>query len=316
MAAPVRRDRVRSVVFAAGEGRRLRPLTEHVPKPALPVLDIPLAAFAIGSLSPLGRVVVNVGANAPTLETRLLGVFADLPELLREGDRPWGTAATLRALVPRVADDVIVWNADALVDIDPRDLVETHRRGKAGLTLAVRPVDEEADLLAKRKAVEFVDRRRQQDLGGFQYVGVAVIAERSVRELGHAGPAGLAEALFRPLAERGDIGLHVHEGYALDVGTPARYLQANLDALYRHGPAPPIRFPGVVTGPPEARRYIGERAAAGGRGVGRGAVVMRGARVSPGARVQEAVVWPGEKVPSSANVTRSIWALGEAHPAS
>ena len=107
-------------------------------------------------------------------------------------------------------------------------------------------------------------------------------------------PLGLAEAVFRPMIETGNVAVHVHGGYALDVGTIERYLQANDDVL--NGRVGTIVSPGEVlplaTG---GRAYLGPDAHASPATLGSGAVVLRGASVPAGAMVRAAVVWPNER---------------------
>lgn len=207
----------------------------------------------------------------------------------------------------------MLWNADAFVDHDPQDLLSTHERAGAAMTLAVVRVDRGADLTLHGGRVLFVDRRHRPGVGGFLYIGVAVVSADAAESLNESSPRGLAEALLRPMAQRNEIALHVHDGYALDVGTPGRYVQANLDALYERGPAPPVPFPGALVQSDQARSYRGVGADVEAGSIRSAAVVMRRARVLSGARLDHAVVWPSEIVPAGVAVTNALWALGRPH---
>ena len=63
--------KIRSILLAAGRATRLRPLTEALPKVALPLLDIPMGGFGLALLAPYGPLVVNTSylsdAVAPAL---------------------------------------------------------------------------------------------------------------------------------------------------------------------------------------------------------------------------------------------------------
>lgn len=303
---------IASLVLSAGRGERLRPLTDWIPKPALPVLDVPLVVYALERVAPLGPAVVNVAHLGDVIGRMLvteLGTGA--PELLHEGATGIGTARTLYAVRERVGDDLLIWNADALTDVDPDELRAAHSNRGRALTLAVRPVDRGADLVTEAGRVHFVDRRTNGELGGYQYIGVSVANRSAIDMLGRDAPAGLAEALFRPLADGGQIELFVHEGYALDVGTPKRYLRANLDVLNGVAPAPRRRLQGRVFDLDHGRAYVGPRASVADGAVATGAVVMRAAAVAERALIRNAVVWPEERVPASTRVVDAIFACDQ-----
>jgi NDP-sugar pyrophosphorylase family protein len=137
---------------------------------------------------------------------------------------------------------LLTMNADLLTDLDPRLLLHAHREGGAPATLAVAPVATGADLeVAGARAIELIDRRTEPRRSGALYLGAAAFEPSALELLGEAGPAGLAEALLRPLVDRGEAAVFVHTGYALDVGTPERLAQAQRDLEAGRGPPRPER---------------------------------------------------------------------------
>lgn len=293
------------MLFAAGRGERLRPLSDAVPKPALPLLDVPLASPLLARLRALGDVVVNVSHLGDEVIARL---GLEPAEVLREIPEPYGTAGTLAALAPDLADPVLVANADLLTDLEPRDLLAAHRAAGAALTLAAAPVTSGADLTARAgRATGFIDRRRTPHEPGLRYLGMAVLGRAALGLLPGRRPAGLGEHVVAPLCRRGEAAVVEHRGYALDCGTPAAFLQASLDALS-----------GVLAWQPPGRRsfgaYLGPGAESAGE-LGPGAIVLSGARVETGARIEQAVVWPGTTVPPGIELRRAVWFSGRAVPA-
>jgi mannose-1-phosphate guanylyltransferase len=231
-----------SVLFAAGRGERLRPLTDRVPKPAVPVAGIPLGAFALSALAAVRPpVVVNTNHLAEVVQHALepFAVAGDA-EFMVERPHALGTAGTLRALSARVEDTLLTMNVDLLTDLDLRTLLSAHREFGTAATLAVKPVETGADLgVAGARAIELIDRRSDPDRSGALYLGVAAFEPSALLLLGEGGPKGLAEALLRPLAARREAAVFVHTGYALDVGTPERLQQAQRDLAAGLGPALP-----------------------------------------------------------------------------
>lgn len=302
---------VGSILFSAGLGTRLRPLTDAVAKPALPLLDVPLGAFGLASLQHSAPpVVVNV-SHLPDSTERALRPFAQDVEFVRESPRAYGTGGTLQALRHRIGRRVTTLNADALVDVEPRDVLETHARHGASATVLVGEVDVGADfVLDGDRVVATIDRGKEPRRRGAMFLGLAVFERSALVLLRARRPLGLVEGLLGALVDRGEVAAHLHHGYAVDVGTLDRYLRASLDVLHGRGPPPPVRLPGEVVTVPGGRAFVGAGAKAHARSIGPGAILLAGCAVAPGARVRNSIVWPGEQVPDGIELDHAVLALG------
>ena len=299
-----------SVLLSAGVGKRLRPLTEVVAKPAVPILDVPLGAFGLADLLVTAPpVVVNVSHLGDTV---LEAFHTHMPggEWIAMHEEPvgYGTAGTLAALKQHVRERIVVRNADTYSDLSTADVIATHILSGAPLTLASQEVAAGADIVVEEgRAVQFIDRRYDPSSSGARYIGVAVLEKNVLKKIPERRPLGLGESVFRPLVESGDVAVHVHDGYALDVGSVDHYLKANADALAGRGPRFAEGWPGTI----EHDTYVGPDAIAAPDTLGAGAVVLRGARIEPGAFVERAVVWPNEIVPSGKRATDCLWFGGQ-----
>jgi NDP-sugar pyrophosphorylase family protein len=219
-----------ALLFAAGRGERLRPLTDTVPKPALDLDGAPLGAWGLAALKEAGlSVAVNTSHLGEAVEAALRPYDPSLT-VLDEGLEPFGTAGTLREFRALFGTTIVTYNSDLLSDLRVDDLIETHARTGAPMTVAVVEVEEGADLSVEGgRARAFIDRRSEPDAPGMRFIGVAVIAERALDLIPAEGPRGVGESLIAPLAERAELGVIVHDGYALDVGTPANLQTARRD---------------------------------------------------------------------------------------
>lgn len=307
-----RRETIGSVLFGAGRGERLRPITDIVAKPALPLLDVPLGAWPLTRLMTLGApVLVNVGHLPATVE-EALAPFGDI-ELMHEWPRPYGSAGTLLALRDRLGPRVVTCNADLLSDLEATDVLATHESTGAPATVAVRMVSAGADLMVEgARATSLVNRHARPEVQGGIFLGMAVFERAVLDRIGDRRPAGLAERLLAPLAERGELAVHVHSGYARDVGTARSYLNAALDLLGGGAPPPPSAWPGRVIEVANGYAYAGPGAVHDDAALGAGAVLLRASKVGPGARISNAVVLPGESVPPGLVLERCVWAGGAA----
>jgi NDP-sugar pyrophosphorylase family protein len=134
---------VKAMVLAAGQGTRLRPTTDNMPKALVPVAGRPMIEYALLLLRYHGisDIIINLHHFGEQIESRLgygeaLGLkinYSREPELLDTG----GGLLKARAFLQ---DGVfIVVNTDALIDLDLGALVEFHARNAAMATLVLRP---------------------------------------------------------------------------------------------------------------------------------------------------------------------------------
>src|ERR1700729_3188413 len=126
-----------AMVLAAGLGTRLRPLTDLLPKPLVPIGDRPMLAHVARRLRDAAceRIVVNAHHHADRIAE-----FASTEkiEVSREDDDLLGTAGGLAHAAELLGEgDVLVHNGDVLVEMDLRELTRAHRAHDGAATLAI-----------------------------------------------------------------------------------------------------------------------------------------------------------------------------------
>jgi NDP-sugar pyrophosphorylase family protein len=308
---------VGALLLAAGRGDRLRPLTDVIPKPCLPMPGAPLGAWMLELLlERFEAVAVNCSHLAPSLIAQLS--LEGRAEALVERPEPFGTAGTLAGLRSRVRDRIVVANADVVADVDMDEVLARHATAAASATVVVIPVSENADfrLSEEGRVEEFVDRRGNQSIAGARFIGVSVYEREVLNELPSERPIGLGETILARLASRGDLAAHVHHGYAADVGTRCRYVDTCSDVLGGVAPPPPSgpygAYGGRLVEVEGGRAFVADSATCDESSLGRGAVVLAGANVSPRASLQRCVVWSHETVPPEARLEDCVWFRGRA----
>lgn len=131
---------LRAVVMAGGYGTRLRPLTDEMPKPMLPVGDRPLLEIIVNGLREAGIRQVNVATHYKS--EMIAEHFKDGQDFgvdiryVKE-DQPLGTAGAL-SLLEESDEPLLVINGDILTRVDFRAMLNFHREHQAHLTVAVR----------------------------------------------------------------------------------------------------------------------------------------------------------------------------------
>ncbi len=132
-----------AVIMAGGFGTRLRPLTEKLPKPMLPMGDRPLMEWIVGQMKETGIGCVNITTHY--LPEKIKEHFGDGSNFgikinYVSEDQPLGTAGAL-SLIESPNEPLLVINGDILTRLDFRNLFRYHRENDADLTIVVRQHD-------------------------------------------------------------------------------------------------------------------------------------------------------------------------------
>jgi mannose-1-phosphate guanylyltransferase len=289
------------MVLAAGLGSRLRPLTEVLPKPLVPVGDRPALAHVLERLAAAGlaRVVVNAHHGREQLERFLedrgVAMSAE-PDLL-------GTAGGVARAAPLLGTgDVLIWNADILAPIDASALIAAHAGAPhRAATLVVQPRERgsgSVGLDADGRVVRLRRQRVGEETRGGEFLGVHILGEPLRKGLPERGC--LIGDVYIPAMKSGAT-LQAFEWGApfFDIGTVARYLEANLDWLASRGlPSWVDRGAFLAPGVTLEGALVGEGATVRGAGALERCVVWPGASVE--APLADAVVAPGHIVRAGA----------------
>src|SRR5688572_4728715 len=134
------------MVMAAGLGTRLRPLTDFLPKPMVPIANRPVMHHLLNllALHDVRQVGINIHAF-PELITRYFGDGSALGLEIRwsEEKELLGTAGGTKKLEDFWGREaILVTSGDGLHDVDVTALLGHHQRTHALATLSVKPVDD------------------------------------------------------------------------------------------------------------------------------------------------------------------------------
>jgi len=231
----------RAMILAAGYGTRLRPITETLPKPLLPIAGRPLIVWTLLLLRRHGvtEVVINLHHLGHLIE-RALGDGSQFGLRITYSKEPvlLGTGGGLKQAEPFFAGEpFFVLNGDTLVDLDLGALADAHRRSGALATMAVR-ADPEAD---RWGAVELDAAGRVLRINGRgkllegptrtrMFAGVHLMHPRLLADVPAGRESSVIEAYIRVIEGGATVLGYELSGYWSDVGTPERYAQARRDA--------------------------------------------------------------------------------------
>src|SRR5574339_386662 len=139
---------MKAMILAAGLGTRLRPLTNTMPKPLLPVAGTPLIVWNLLLLKRHGfrEVIINLHHLGPMIE-QALGNGSKYGLRIWYSQEPviLGTGGGIKQAEPYFSGEpVLILNGDTLVEIDLDELCAFHHEQRAAATLVLRPDPEAA----------------------------------------------------------------------------------------------------------------------------------------------------------------------------
>ncbi len=233
---------MRAMILAAGRGERMRPLTDHTPKPLLQAGGKPLIVWHLEKLAAAGfrEVVINHAHLGEQIEAAL-GDGSKWGLTITYSEEPPGaleTAGGIAKALPLLGDTpFLVVNGDVFCDVDfgqfSRSTAENAQKcptGGARLLLVSNP--------AHHKAGDFslTGNRVIPTSGGqtFTYAGIGVFSPAMFRDVAIGQPMKLRPLLDAAIAA-GTLTGERYTGHWVDVGTPERL--AELDAALRSAQA-------------------------------------------------------------------------------
>src|SRR5215471_10109878 len=217
-------------VLAAGLGTRLRPLTDELPKPLVPIFQKPLITFALDHLIATGiqRFVVNTH-RLPHLfehqfgEKRYRGRSVHLinePELLETG----GGIKNAESLLP--GGDFLTYSGDILTDVPLDSLIEEHFRAANDVTLALRETGFTPSIAHQQGRIVDIGKRFGI-AGDYDFANIAVWSEEIFRRIPQR-KISFIPVLLDWIVQGGKIGgLVLNEGKWFNIGSRAQYVEVH-----------------------------------------------------------------------------------------
>jgi mannose-1-phosphate guanylyltransferase len=300
---------LKAAVLAAGLGTRLRPLTDHCPKPLLPVLNRPLLGLVLAQLEAAGcyQVAVNTYHLAAQVEDFLraepwsfhLSVSQE-PEIL-------GTGGGLRQLGEILREGpFLAINGDILTDIDLTEVYRGHRDGDVS-TLVLHDCPPYNNVWVAGGAVVSIGAPPPGGaVSPLAYTGVQVVDRKMLTYMRAPGPDDLVRAWREALAAGERLAALTVSGlFWQDLGTPENYLAAHRRLLGGASKKLARYFPGLSDPYMGAGVRIGSGVQFGG-GVSLGAEVV----VGEGASLKNTVVWDRAVIAPGVGLEDCIVATG------
>jgi mannose-1-phosphate guanylyltransferase len=242
---------MKAILLAGGKGTRLRPLTVHTPKPIVPIFNRPFLYYQIDQLRQvpeIDEVILSLNYQPRRIE-EIFGDGEGLGLKLRYvvEPMPLGTAGAVRYAGDSLTESVVVFNGDVLTQVDLRAVLALHRERKAKATIVLTPVDNprayglvETD--AKGNIQRFLEKPGEDEITcNTINAGIYILEPETFDRIPKDTAWSIERSFFPSLIDRGETFVaYVYDGYWIDIGTPAKYLQVHRDIMDGLYSAPPF----------------------------------------------------------------------------
>jgi mannose-1-phosphate guanylyltransferase len=315
---------MKAVVLVGGEGTRLRPLTETIPKPLVPLVDRPFLSHVLDRLAGQGvdEAILSSSYLGPRFRD-FLDEWSGPPAVTWATERlPLGTAGAIANAAQGLRETFLVCNGDILTDLDVRDLVDRHREAGAVATIALTPVEDArpyglVEIDSHGRVLAFREKPAELVPGTIN-AGTYVLEPEALEGVRRGQPTSIERETFPSLVSSGRpvYGL-VAGAYWLDLGTPEKYLRATFDVLEGlvrglRSPAPYLDPSATVSLRAHLGRWVvaGPAVTVGDDAEVEDSVLLTGASVGRGAKVRGTILGPLSRVGDGAVLEGAVLAEG------
>ena len=232
---------MKALFLVGGQGTRLRPLTDRLPKPMVPVMGKPLLErnLEILKLHGVNEIVLSTCYQPEAIE-RYFGNGSQFGLTIRYicEETPLGTGGAIRNCADCFDGTFFVFNADILSNINFSEMLRYHRRKKADVTIAVTRVENPSaygviEFDEDGYAVSFREKPAPHEIvSHFINAGVYIFEPDVLKRIPSGRAVSVEREVFPKLLEKGrKIAVYKGCNYWLDIGTPEKYIQAHRDGF-------------------------------------------------------------------------------------
>ncbi len=291
-------------VLGAGLGTRLRPLTEDLPKPLIPIFQKPLITFVLDHLIAAGvrSFVINTHHRPEAFrEFFETGEYRGHPVHLIHEPEILGTGGGIKNAESLLRPEhFISYSGDLLTDVELAPLLDEHFRAGNDVTLALRETDHGRDVAIEGNRVVDITNRYGHP-GRYDFAGIGIWTRAVFERIPSGRVLSYIPVLTEWIGQGGKIGgVVLSEGKWFNIGSRKEYLAAHRVILDEHwkpayvqSPAWPVRVAADAQIDPSATL-------SGFYSIG------DGCRVGAGAILENTILFPGAQIASRSHLRNCI----------
>lgn len=291
-------------VLAAGLGKRLRPLTDELPKPLIPIFQKPLITFVLDHLLALGvnRFVINTHRHPESFQHFFAtNEYAGFPVTLVHEPDLLETGGGIKNVESHLGSEpFITYSGDILTDMDLRPLIDEHFRRGNEVTLALRET-------RFAPAVAFCNHRivdissRYGVAGNYDFANIAVWNREIFQRIPSPRKISFIPIIADWIGQGGKIGgLVMNDGKWFNIGSHAEYLEVHRTILRESWK------PHFVKKQQWPERIAGSAIVESSAQLRGCTVVASNCRVGAEAILEDTILWPDAEIASQSRLEACI----------
>jgi mannose-1-phosphate guanylyltransferase/phosphomannomutase len=305
---------MKAVIMAGGFGTRLRPLTNNIPKPMVPMANKPMLEHILELLQEHGitECVVLLYFQPEVIEN----YFGDGSEWGMKleyitATEDYGTAGAVKLAESHINESFIVISGDVLTDFDLKAAIAFHRQKKALTTILLTRVENPLAFGVvitgeEGKIVRFLEKPTWGEVFSDTInTGIYILEPEAFAMIPSKTEFDFSKDLFPAiLKEKKPLYGYIASGYWKDVGDILEYRLANLDILNK---AVKVKLPGRKVEGMDKDIWLGEDAQVDFTASFSGAVVLgKNTRIGPNTRLTNTIIGDGCIIEEKANISSSV----------
>ena len=297
-------DITQAFVLAAGLGTRLRPLTNELPKPLIPIFQKPLVTFALDHLIGVGvnRFVINTHRHPELFQSFFAtGEYAGFPtSLVHEPDLLETGGGIKNAESHFGSESFLTYSGDILTDIELQPLIDEHFRRRNDVTLALRHTGLAAAVALRDQRVVDISKRYGVP-GNFDFANIAVWNPAIFQRIPPHKKISFIPIIADWIAQGAKIGgVAMNDGKWFNIGSRTEYLEVHRTILRENWKPDFVK---IREWPERKASSAIVDSSAQLRGC---TVVGQNCRVGADAILEDTILWPDAEIASQSHLEACI----------
>jgi len=224
---------MKALILVGGKGTRLKPYTITVPKPLLPVGDLPILEIILRQLKKSGvdEVILAVGHMSHLFESFFQdGRRFGLKVSYSFEEEPIGTAGAISLALNRLGENFIVMNGDLLTTLNYKKMLKAHQSRKAAGTIAIYRREIKMDFgVIKADSSGILEDYIEKPSYFYDFgMGVNILNSAAISPLLTSGEyLDMPDLMLRLKKNREIVYCYQEDCFWLDMGCPEDYEKAN-----------------------------------------------------------------------------------------
>ena len=225
-----------AIILVGGLGTRLRPLTKTIPKPLLPLGNIPMVERMILNLPKrIDTIILAVNYGVEQMLEYFKQTNVGKKVIIVPENEPLGTGGAMKNCEKYITGTTAVFNGDVVSSLDLEEMIEYHNSKKAKGTLALWEVKNPNRFgvvkLVNGEILEFQEKPpKGEELSNLINAGTYLLEPEIINMIPENKKISIERDIYPKIVGNGLFGMPF-EGHFIDAGTPESYLEANFKLL-------------------------------------------------------------------------------------